>query len=85
MTSNGESVVNAVMIAAQLRQAEEDVANEILMESLECRPKSTKNAFVRKQEEFIQWATEKQYMPTETVTEAKVLLFLMERVLGRAN
>ena len=85
MTSLGESAIDAAMIAAQLRQAEEEAANEILNDSLQCRPKSTKNCFVRKQQEFIQWATEKQYMPPETVTEAKVLLFLKERVLGRAN
>ena len=85
MTSLGESAIDAAMIAAQLRQAEEEAANEILNDSLQCRPKSTKKCFVRKQQEFIQWATEKQYMPPETVTEAKVLLFLKERVLGRAN
>jgi hypothetical protein len=70
---------------AQLRVAEELNADRILDYALASRPKSTKNAFEKKQAEFIQWAMMKGYSSPETVTEAKVALFLEERVVNRMN
>ena len=53
--------------------------------ALASRPKSTKNAFDRKQDEFVQWSVSKGYSPPELVTENKVALFLEEQVLYRQN
>jgi hypothetical protein len=75
---------DTIMLAAQLRMAEDAIADEILNDALENRPKNTKKCFTPKQEEFVKWAEAKGYMPPETVTENKVVMFIKERVLGRA-
>ncbi|KAH8878712.1 hypothetical protein GQ53DRAFT_585513, partial [Thozetella sp. PMI_491] len=47
------------------------------------RPQNTTRAYVPKQEEFRAWCWEKQYADGETVTEDKMLLFLVEAVAPR--
>lgn len=79
------SAAHAESTEAQLRVAEELNADRILTHALASRPKSTKNAFEKKQAEFIKWARMKGYPSPETVTEAKVALFLEERVVDRTN
>jgi hypothetical protein len=70
---------------AQLWVTEELNADRILNHALASWPKSTKNAFEKKQAEFIKWAVMKGYSSPETVTEAKVVLFLEERVVNHMN
>ena len=47
------------------------------------RPKNTTSAYEPKQEEFRQFCRQKQYQDGETVTEDKLLLFLVEEVVYR--
>ena len=76
---------NSTLVPAQLRLHEELTAQRILANALASRPKQTKKCFVKKQEEFIKWACMKGYPQPETVTEAKVAVFLEEQVVGRLN
>ena len=47
------------------------------------RPKNTALAYEPKQEEFRRFCQRKQYQDGETVTEDKLLLFLVEEVVHR--
>jgi hypothetical protein len=47
------------------------------------RPKNTTSAYEPKQEEFRQFYQRKQYQDCKTVTEDKLLLFLVEEVVHR--
>jgi len=85
MSSSRLDSLEAIVASARLRLQEENVANDILQEALRNRPKSTKKAFVKKQEEFINWARGKEYNPPEFVTQHKLVLFLYEEVIGRGN
>jgi hypothetical protein len=76
---------NSTLVPAQLRLHEELTAHRILANAIAFRPKQTKKCFVKKQEEFIKWACMKGYPQPETVTEAKVAVFLEEQVVGRLN
>jgi hypothetical protein len=40
---------------------------------------------VKKQEEFINWARQKEYNPPEFVTQHKLVLFLHEEVIGHGS
>ena len=77
--------IDAIHLAAQLGVEEENVRNIIMQRCLDSRPKNTKKAFVKKQQEFVHWAKMKGYSPPETVYEEKLLCFLNEAVLGRES
>ena len=47
------------------------------------RPKNTASAYEPKQEEFRQFCRQKHYQDGETVTEDKLLLFLVDKVVHR--
>ena len=66
---------DTIMLAAQLRIAEDAIAAEILNDALENRPKNIKKCFTPKQEEFVKWAEAKGYMPPETVTEKSCYVY----------
>jgi len=85
MSSSRLDSLEAIVASARLRLQEENVANDILQEALRNRPKSTKKVFVKKQEEFINWAHGKEYNPPEFVTQPKLVLFLYEEVIGHGN
>lgn len=46
------------------------------------RPKNTSLAYKPKQKEFTVFCKQKQYYNGDTVTEEKLLLFLVEEVVG---
>jgi hypothetical protein len=77
--------IDALHLAAQLGVEEENVRNLIMQRCLDSRPKNTKKAFVKKQQEFVHWACTKGYSPPKTVYEEKLLCFLNEAVLGRES
>ncbi|KJZ69682.1 hypothetical protein HIM_10929 [Hirsutella minnesotensis 3608] len=58
-------------------------AQTILSVIHESRPKTTTSAYAPKQEEFEQFCQRKQCCDGATVTEEKLLLFLVEEVAGR--
>ncbi|KAM4062466.1 centromere DNA-binding protein complex CBF3 subunit, domain 2 domain-containing protein [Hirsutella rhossiliensis] len=58
-------------------------AQTILSAIHESRPRNTTSAYAPKQEEFEQFCRHKQYCDGATVTEEKLLLFLVEEVAGR--
>jgi len=58
-------------------------AQNILTMLKAARPKNTSSAYEPKQEEFRQFCRRKQYQDGETVTEDKLLLFLVEEVVDR--
>ncbi|KJZ68796.1 hypothetical protein HIM_11815 [Hirsutella minnesotensis 3608] len=58
-------------------------AQTILSVIHKSRPKTTTLAYGPKQEEFEQFCQRKQYCDGATVTEEKLLLFLVEEVAGR--
>jgi len=51
--------IDAIHLAAQLGVEEENVRNIIMQRCLDSRPKNTKKAFVKKQQEFVHWACTK--------------------------
>jgi hypothetical protein len=67
MTST--DTIHAIHQAAQLGLEEENVSNEIMQRCLDSRPKNTKKAFVKKQQEFVNWAHMKGFSPPKTVYE----------------
>jgi hypothetical protein len=71
----------SLSLSEQLNHAEQRNKESIFLKALASRPKSTKNVFDRKQDEFVQWSVSKGYSPPELVTENKVALFLEEQVL----
>ena len=75
----------SLSLSEQLNHAEQRIKESIFSKAMASRPKSTKNAFDRKQDEFVQWSVSKGYSPPELVTENKVALFLEEQVLYRQN
>lgn len=58
-------------------------AQNILTMIKAARPKNTSSAYEPKQEEFRRFCQRKQYQDGETVTEDKLLLFLVEEVVDR--
>ncbi|KAJ6436387.1 short-chain dehydrogenase [Purpureocillium lavendulum] len=58
-------------------------AQTILSTIHQSRPKTTTSAYGPKQEEFDQFCQRKQYSDGATVTEEKLLLFLVDEVAGR--
>jgi hypothetical protein len=71
----------SLSLSEQLNYAEQRNKESIFSKALASRPKSTKNAFDKKQDEFVQWSVSKGYSPPDLVTENKVALFLEEQVL----
>ena len=58
-------------------------AQNILSIIHDARPKTTSDAYEPKQEEFREFCTRKRYQDGDTVTEDKLLLFLVEDVANR--
>src|ERR1043166_2839260 len=58
-------------------------AQQILSVIHSSRPKNTVSAYVPKQEEFRAFCRRKQYEDSDTVTEDKLLLFLVDEVASR--
>jgi len=69
----------------QIFLANRDLANTANMRemTLKVRPKNTTNNYVPKQQEFIDWTREMGYADGDTVTEAKMMSFLTDRVVNR--
>src|SRR5436190_19376527 len=51
--------------------------------TIKARPRNTTNNYSPKQQEFINWTREMGYADGETVTEAKMMSFLTDRVVHR--
>ena len=66
--NNAELRVNAQSIFSLIREA---------------RPKNTISAYEPKQEEFRRFCWQKEYLDGDTVTEEKLLFFLVEDVVNR--
>ena len=71
--------VRAIINNAELRAN----AQSILSLIKDTRPKNTVSAYEPKQEEFQQFCKRKGYLDADTVTEDKLLLFLVEEVVNR--
>ena len=80
-----DPTLSQVLVTAQLRVAEEVNTQNIIADAIRNRPRATAKAFAPKQKEFICWATEKGYENPSCVTEAKVALFLNEKVINRPS
>ncbi|PHH86043.1 hypothetical protein CDD83_10835 [Cordyceps sp. RAO-2017] len=85
----GSGLSSSLRAAQRIRQsATNDAelranAQTILSVIHESRPKTTTSAYAPKQEEFEQFCWRKQYCDGATVTEEKLLLFLVKEVAGR--
>ena len=55
MARSGLPTDDTIMLAAQLKMAEDTITAEILNDALENRPKNTKKCFTPKQEEFVRF------------------------------
>jgi len=75
----------SMSVSEQLDHDKQRNKASIFLKVLTARPKSTKNTFDQKQDEFVQWAVVKVYSPPELVTENKAALFLEEQVLYIQN
>ncbi|KAK4239207.1 hypothetical protein C8A03DRAFT_14388, partial [Achaetomium macrosporum] len=74
-----QHVNRAIVNNAELRANSQNVLSLIRA----ARPKNTTSAYEPKQKEFRQFCQRKQYQDGETVTEEKLLLFLVEEVVDR--
>ena len=75
----GHCADRAVVNNAELRTNSQNILSMIRAS----RPKNTASAYEPKQEEFRQFCRRKQYQDGETVTEDKLLLFLVDEVVHR--
>ena len=78
-TSPGQRVRQDAINQAELRAN----AQTILSVIHESRPQNTTSVYSPKQNEFEQFCQRKQYRDGVTVTEEKLLLFLVEEVASR--
>jgi hypothetical protein len=85
----GGAVLSSTQAAQRIRQNAMNEAElranaqTILSVIHEARPKNTISAYAPKQQEFEDFCKRKQYSDGTTVTEEKLLLFLVEEVAGR--
>ena len=75
----GHCADRAVVNNAELRTNSQNILSMIRAS----RPKNTASAYEPKQEEFRQFCRRKQYQDGKTVTEDKLLLFLIDEVVHR--
>ena len=52
----------SLSLSEQLNHAEQRIKESIFSKAMASRPKSTKNAFDRKQDEFVQWSVSKGWL-----------------------
>lgn len=77
--ARGQRVDRAIVNNAELRANSQNILSMIRA----ARPKNTTSAYEPKQEEFRRFCQQKEYQDGETVTEDKLLLFLVEEVVDR--
>ena len=77
--------------ADALQRAQVDTVNntelrsnvhDVIMTIRATRPKNTHKAYKPKQKEFREWCDGKQFRDTDTVTEDKLLLFIISEVVN---
>jgi hypothetical protein len=76
------------MLPLQTTTAESNVQQDVmatLMDGIRDRPRNTTLAYTRKQDEFMAWMREQNFIDSTTVTAAKIVSFLRRNVVGRAS
>jgi hypothetical protein len=85
MSEASSNNVNSTLINAQFNFRKTQALHRNYEDTINNRPKNTNIAYQAKQAEFTTWCLNEQCQDGDTVSSAKLLLFLEENVKGRKS